>query len=263
MPQITTDHLTLLKDVEAHVHYGEPPPPEQLPFVVISRNSRVMISAPHGARTFRGKGLVSWHEEDEYTAGMALLLSELCDTSVVANIWRSDTNDPNFHGEAYSEYKEALKKVVADQHVRWVLDLHGARPNNSKLGGSLVDLGTRKEKHSLNPQRLNIFDELLKTHLKVETISYDAFPALHPPNNTITEYCQEELRIEAVQIEMTPAVRVLCRRVDASAYARSGPFSAEPDQVLGMLRALAAFIAYLDKIPEVDDKADREVSRPL
>lgn len=247
MLQITNEHLDQLKDVEAHVHYGEPPPPDQQPFVVISRNSRVMLSAPHGTRTFRGKGPAPWHEEDEYTAGMALLLSELCHASVIANIWRSDTSDPNHHPEAFADYKKELREVVRAQDVRWVLDLHGARESSPQLNGNLVDLGTRQDKFSLRPNLRDELDALLKAHLQVDTLSHDAFPALTP--TTITGFCQEELHIEAVQIEMTPAVRVVQRRVDASAYARKGPFTAEPRLVLGMLQALVKFITSLDESP--------------
>jgi len=42
-------------------------------------------------------------------------------------------------------------------------------------------------------------------------------------------------------------VRVPERRVDATAYAESGPFAARPENVVGMLQALADFVAYLER----------------
>ena len=105
MVDITPVHLNQLITIESHIHYGEPPPPGILPFVAIDRESPILLSAPHGARTHRNSSDDEWHEEDEYTAGMALLLSELCETSVVGTIWRTDDSDPNYHGEARSPYQ--------------------------------------------------------------------------------------------------------------------------------------------------------------
>jgi hypothetical protein len=62
---------------------------------------------------------------------------------------------------------------------------------------------------------------------------------------TITAYSHGVLGLHAVQVELKSAVRVPERRVDATAYAESGPFSARPENVIGMLQALVDFIQYL------------------
>lgn len=240
--------LDRLVSIESHVHYGEAPPPGQTPFVVVSRESRVLLSAPHGARTFRNDAGEVWHEEDEYTAGMALLLSELCGTSAIATIWRIDDADPNVHGEARCEFKQALRSLVRSQNVRWVLDLHGASESSGPMGDSLVDLGTRQEKKSMGPIHRDKLVELIVGHVGPGVVSIDKWPASTP--GTITAYSQEALGIQAVQIEMKPSVRVVRRRPDASAFATGGPFSAESRRVSGMLQAIAAFIAYLQAMPE-------------
>jgi len=246
-------HLDQLVRIEAHVHYGEPPPPGQLPFVVAERDSPVLLSAPHGTRTYRNDADEEWHEEDEYTAGMALLLSELCGTSVIANVWRSDACDPNAHGEARCAYKQALRKVVQERHIRWVLDLHGARENNALLGECLIDLGTRKGSRSLPVKQRDKLQRFIESRLGEGTVSLDKIPATGV--NRITAYCQESLCIAAVQLEMKPSVRVVYRRPDASAFAKLGPFSAESDQVLAMLQSLADFIDCLKSTVKVTTQA--------
>lgn len=158
-----------LISIETHVHYAEPPPPGVEPFIAIIRNSPILISAPHGTRTFRNNSKEVWHEEDEYTAAMALLISQRSDTSVIANIWRSDLCDPNEHDEERCNYKRRLR---------------------------------------------------------------------------------ERLRIQAVQIEMRPSVRVPLRRTDASSYIKYGPFSAPPDKVIAMIQALEDFVGYLKQLPQ-------------
>jgi hypothetical protein len=83
MTTLPENIIEKLIQIEAGIHYFESPEPGQMPFVVIERESPVILSAPHGAMTFRNNHTESWHEEDEYTAGMALLLSEICNTSVM------------------------------------------------------------------------------------------------------------------------------------------------------------------------------------
>jgi hypothetical protein len=230
-----------LIQIESHVHYGEPPPPDVPPFVFIEHDSSVLVSAPHGTRTFRNNTAEKWHEEDEFTASMALLLAEQCGVSAIANIWRDDAHDPNFNGEC--KYKEILKRIVSAKNVRFVLDLHGAREDSDKLGAALVDLGTRKDNHSLEVKHRDVLATKLRTNFGDQAVSFDGFPA--DKLETITGYCQATLRIQAVQIEMKPSVRVPVRRTDASVYAKLGAYSAPPGNVWKVLGVLADFVRYL------------------
>jgi len=245
--KIMIDHLV---NIEAHVHYGEPPPPEVQPFVVVARNSPILISAPHGARTFRNSADEAWHEEDEYTAAMALVLGERCGVSVIANVWKSDKCDPNYHVEDQCAYKRQIRTISEKQGVRWLIDLHGAAKDTDRMkANELVDLGTLKEADSsLEVKHRNKLRELITSNIKSE-ISIGAFPGIK--NSTVTRFCHEELKhVAAVQIEMKPQVRVPFRRVDASSYAKFGPYSAPPETVIAMLKALEDFINYLKGLPE-------------
>jgi hypothetical protein len=246
MKSLTASSIERLISIEAHVHYGESPPPDVHPFIEITRNSSVLISAPHGSRAFRNRQGDIWHEEDEYTAGMALLLSERCGTSVIANIWRSDLCDPNWHEVNQCLYKQKMSQMVQQQGIRWVLDLHGAAENSEQLGRSRVDLGTREERHSIPIAQRDKLRELIVARFGQESVSLNGFPASF--RGTVSSFCQEQLRIQAVQIEMKPSVRVPLRRTDASSYAELGPFSAPAKNVIAMLSALEKFIAYLEKL---------------
>jgi len=112
---ILTDHaIEQLIKIEAEVHYSELPPPECNPFIVIDRKSQIILSAPHGAITFRNDGKEVWHDEDEYTAGIALLLSKICGNSVIATIWRTVDSDPNQSPKERSDYKQALEGLFTN-----------------------------------------------------------------------------------------------------------------------------------------------------
>lgn len=244
MPSITAEHVTELIAIEAHVEYGEPPPPGgPRPFAIIQRQSPVVFSAPHGARACRQCQKEAWHEEDEYTASMAFLLSRLCSTSAIATIRRTDDSDPNYHYETDSPYKQALKRLVQTTGARWVIDLHAA--GETKMGAhQLVDLGTRRDLQSLPPDQLCTLESLIGGALGPGTVSHNIYPARRD-GRTITAYSHGILGLHAVQVEMKTSVRVPLRRTDASTYVTEGPFSAQPQHVIGMLQALASFAEYL------------------
>jgi hypothetical protein len=211
--------------------------------VVVPRLSPVLLSAPHGAITHRNNARQVWHDEDDYTAGLALLLSELCGTSAIATIWRTEQSDPNYHRQAKSPYKRALKRLVNEMGIRWVIDLHGAA-DTSLPPHQLVDLGTRKNKRSLPREQLDTLSALLESKLGRDTVSHNIFAA-QVDLRTITAYSHGVLGLHAVQVEMKSAVRVPLRRVDATAYALEGPFSARYQDVIGLMQALADFMGGL------------------
>jgi len=242
MVTITQEHLERLVQIESHIHYGELPPPEVLPFVVTERNSRVVLSAPHGARTFRNSAKQRWHEEDEYTAGMALLLSELCYTSVIATTWRMDNADPN--DTQVCDYKNALRDLAQNQGIRFLIDLHGAAQDCAKVPHSWVDLGTGVGRsQSMTPAQLREFKFCIQRRLGNGTVSHNKWRAAG--TGCVRTFSWNSLHVRAVQVEMKPCVRVPIRRTDASSFASRGPYSAAPDQVIGMMQALADFIDYL------------------
>jgi hypothetical protein len=240
---VRSEHLRELVRIESQVHYAVPPPDGMAPFVIVRRPSPILLSAPHGAITYRGNAREEWHQEDDYTGGMALLLAERCGTSAMATVWRTDDSDPNYHCEPRSPYKRALHTLVAEMGVRWVVDLH-ASADASLPARVLVDLGTRRELQSLPRAQLDRLRGLIEAALGPRTVSQDRFPARRA-GRTITAFCHGALGLHAVQVEMKSAVRALVRRRDATAYAEWGPYRADPADVLGMMRALAEFVSGL------------------
>src|SRR6185437_14484992 len=108
---------------------------------------------------------------------------------------------------------------------------------------SLVAVGTRGEDASLPPSHRDKLVGFVESALGVGTVSTTAWPASGA--GTITTFCQKQLRIHAVQIEMKPCVRVAKRRKHATAFSKSGPYAAEIKNLLAMLGALKAFIEHL------------------
>ena len=255
MTQITLEHVQRLIQIESEIHYNEAPPPSENPFVVVRRDSPVLLSAPHGARTWRNSNKEKWHEEDEYTTGMVLLLSELCGTSAIATTWRIDDYDPNWRPSC--AYKDAVAELIDLANARYVIDLHGAALHSTILDpDQTVDLSFRSEKEgerSMDEHHV----KALEIYLQVPDSSCDPACFIVRRNRfgagrkrTITTFVYEfgkesKLKVQAIQIEMKPQVRIAQRFPTATLYKRYGPYDADLNCVIHMLQALANFIDYL------------------
>ena len=258
MVDITHEHITQLIRIEASIQYNNLPPKGLPPFVVVDRDSPVLISAPHGARTFRKNKTEVWHEEDEYTAGLALLLGELCKVSVVATTFKNKAYDPNHTQNDGVSYKKAIGSLIEDGDVRFVIDLHGAALHSSRLDpNQTIDLGYRGEsadERSMTEEHVQVLEQHLQAtagrcHPSSFVVDRNKFRA--KCKGTITSYVfrnfgqKEQTKVEAIQIEMKPQVRIAHRFPTATLYKSCGPYDANPNCVIHTIQALANFIEYL------------------
>jgi len=237
-----------LIQIEAGIHYFESPKPGQMPFFVIERESPVIISAPHGAMTFRNNHMETWHEEDEYTAGMAILLSEISNTSVIATTWKTEDSDPNEHDEDRSVYKQELRRLAQSANARCVIDLHGVGEDNPRLfEKQRVELGTGSRDEYMPVEVHKALVAFLNKNLGKNAAYRNGRLGFRAEgNNRIARFSYQTLGLHSVQIEMKPSVRVPLRRENSSAYQKGGPYSALPQNVTGMLRSLVEFIGFLN-----------------
>jgi hypothetical protein len=243
-------HLRELIRIEKDVHYCFAPPQGRVPFVSIERDSPILLSAPHGAITFRNTDKEFWHEEDEYTAGMALFVADVFQTSVIATTWKTCDSDPNFHHESRSLYKQEIRRLVKTCGIKYVIDLHGASDTTENIpAGLLVDLGTRGDFNSLDPKLTDLLEERININLDGNFVNRNGFPAIAVENSmTITAFSHHELKIQSVQIEMRPLVRIPERRIDSSAYAKGEHFKSDAELVLSMMHGLGEFLIHLKEI---------------
>jgi len=250
MTTLPENIIEKLIQIEAGIHYFEFPEPGQMPFVVIERESPVILSAPHGAMTFRNNHTETWHEEDEYTAGMALLLSEICNTSVIATTWRTEDSDPNEHDEDRSLYKRELRRLAQAADAHWVIDLHGAGEDSPRLfEKQKVELGTGSRDEYLPVEVHKVLVTILNKHLGKGVAYRNGRPGFRAEGSSrIAAFSSQSLGLHSVQIEMKPSVSVPLRRENSSAYQKSGPYSAPPQNVIGMMRSLVEFIRFLNTV---------------
>lgn len=244
-----------LIQIERDIHYCELPPPDEKSFIFIDRQSPILLSAPHGAITFRNDDQEIWHPEDEYTAGLALLISGLCGTSVIATIWRNEKSDPNNSPKENSDYKQAMEDLLNDGKINWVIDLHGAKEKNERLSDTQkVDVGIGVKREYLPNEVYKMLIHCIEMNLGHEVTDRKGRKGFAAgESGRIAAFAHSFQEVWSLQLEMKPEVRVARRRVNATMYGKplsegGGPYTAPANQVLGMMQALVDFIEYLKSI---------------
>lgn len=264
MTLITSEHINRLINLESGINYDAPPLEGKEPFVVIENDAPVLISAPHGARTFRNNKEQVWHEEDEYTAGMALLLGELCLIPVIATNCRNDSYDPNYTPDVSVSYKQALGSLIQQHNVRFVIDLHGAALYSEKMDPKqTIDLGVRQNGKDIEPSMEMAHVEKLESLLLFTENQCDASCFVVGRNKfsgagkgTVITYAVSQKNpatgknVQAIQIEMKPQVRIANRFPTATLYKSCGPYQAQTENVMHMLQSLVYLIYNLKENKE-------------
>ena len=193
---------------------------------------------------------------------MALLLGELCAVSVIATNNRNDSYDPNYTPDTGVSYKQTVCHLIQKHQVRFVIDLHGAALNSPTLDPQqTIDLGLRqKNKKDKSSMELTHVEKLescfwilpINVIPSCFVVRRNKFPGAgkgtiitYASSQTITETKQ---KVQAIQIEMKPQVRIVNRFPTATLYKSCGAYQAKVENVMHMLQSLVNFIDYLKEI---------------
>ena len=198
-------------------------------FGYIKGHIPILISAPHGAKHFRTKE-ARWKDEDAYTASLAIKLGELTGAHVMYVKNRAG-EDPN--NDVCTRYKDSLKKVVEQNHIKFVLDLHGA----GKSQPFKVDVGTFSN-DTQNSSCPTFKGTIAKAFQGYEPqIFNQRFRARGP--GTVTCYARKTLGVESAQVE----INAKCRIVDS----KTSSFKAEGPEVLDLVGRLEKLILAINR----------------
>lgn len=205
-----TEHSTetLLKRLaalEADVVYRQPAQAGEEEFRYLPGNRPVLISAPHGAAHIRNREL---KEEDSYTAAITRYLAEGTGAHALY-LRRQSATDSNYDRE--TDYKHALRTIVQQEGIRFVLDLHGASDQHS-FG---IALGTMNGKSC--PEQIPM---ILKTLCKFGFYQHASGSyrldvdgrftgAGGVRQETITRFVRDTLGVPSLQIELASRIRVV------------------------------------------------------
>ncbi len=205
-------------DDEADPYYG-----------YIKGSIPVLISAPHGAKHFRTAEGV-WKEADAYTSSLAIVLGRLTGAHVLF-VKNKTEEDPN--NDAGTTYKKALEKVVKENHIKFVLDLHGCEARRPFK----IDVGIIHASRSLCscPSYRDVMEEVFAGF--EPRIFNQRFSAA--TEGTITCFARNSLNIEAAQIEINANYRIV--------EGKTTGFRADPRNVLDLVERLRRVIVAIDK----------------
>lgn len=165
----------------------------RLPYQFYLGKIPILISAPHTTEHIR-EGHTK--KADIYTGSLALLLHELTDVHVIYSTKISD--DPNFVEGGV--YKEALRKLIQDHNILYVIDLHGSAINERFD----IDLGTINGL-SIDLQKIQAIQRTFKKNDINKVTINDTFAGTHP--GTIVNFTSQQLQKEAIQIEISKLYR--------------------------------------------------------
>ena len=186
-----------LIDLESDICYQEYAGTDDPEYLHVAGILPILISAPHGAVHTR---YGSKKDEDEYTAGLARLIGAITGSHVIYARRRSRT-DPN--ADPSAPYKQALRQIVNENDINFVLDLHGAK-KDQEFG---IALGTMHGKSCPKKEKLIIVETFEKYGISTSGNNLsrldidDKFPGEGSDDRvTVIKYCYQN-SFPAVQVE--------------------------------------------------------------
>lgn len=168
-------------------------------FKVIKGKIPIILSAPHTIKQLR-EGKVKGAEHQ--TGAIASILAKEIGCFAIYKTY-NNSDDANYDIKN-NEYKEEIKKIIKENDIKILLDIHGAKDEH----GFDIDLGTAYGENINN--NIEILEKL-KSYFKkynIENITENkTFKA--DSIRTISKYINEETKIPCIQLEISCKYRNL------------------------------------------------------
>jgi hypothetical protein len=167
-------------------------------FQYIKGHIPILISAPHGAIHCRSTGN-DWKKSDAYTSSLAIELAHLTGAHVLY-VKSKTQEDPNH--QVRCRYKDMLARIVEQNGIRFVMDIHGADENRPFK----IDVGVMDSRRELSscPTFMPIIEESF--HDFDEVVFNKHFPAKGA--GTVTHFARKTLGVESAQFEINALYRI-------------------------------------------------------
>lgn len=167
-------------------------------FKIVKGSLPILISAPHAKPQIR---LGFTHKNPKpHEIFTDLVVKNLCQKTGCFGIYATNIQkDPNWYKN--SPYKKAIKKLIAENAIKFVLDIHGARKDRPFL----IEYDDFRRGKIIK----GIEENLLRCLKKFGFSEKEMTRGLLRKNDqwTITEFCIEELKIPALQLEINRKIR--------------------------------------------------------
>jgi hypothetical protein len=235
------DLLQRLIYLEKDVLYNSKPTICEPEFKYLRGTIPILLSAPHGSAQTRNGEL---KEEDEYTAGIARLVAKLTEAYVIYARRYSKT-DPNYYSDI--PYKDKLLRIITDNKIKFVLDIHGANQKRhfgiaiGSMGGVSCKAELPIIVQSLLESGFSEDNSDVLSRLDIDRI----FRGLGDENQeTVIGYLHKK-GIRAAQFEINATLRVPIRRQDA--HADEKDFKGDPAMIIHLINTLVDLVNVLNE----------------
>jgi gamma-glutamylcyclotransferase (GGCT)/AIG2-like uncharacterized protein YtfP len=164
--------------------------------IYIKGSVPLLITAPHATAHVRMKKL---KRQEFYTGALGVLLHSLTGCHVLYTNCQSGA-DPNYYDE--SPFKTRLAKVVCNQDIRLLIDIHGTGAEREH--DIFPGVGECNEFLLGNEHYLELIERAAE-NCGIELGGLDVFPAAR--QMTVAKFAARSLGIPAIQLEINRALR--------------------------------------------------------
>lgn len=182
-----------------------------LPYEYIKGVGSVLVSAPHSVKHFREGKIKS---ADMVTGAFALYLQDATGCHVLYRV-ANDMKDPNYDTEDEDGgYKRELVKIVNENDIKCVIDLHGAADSWEFD----IDVGTCYSDTLNGHNHLYDFIRKVAYDCGIKKVTHNS--VFVAPKQTVTNYVARTTGIPCMQLEVNNKFRDYGRPVSVESMVR-------------------------------------------
>lgn len=167
----------------------------------IEGKSKILLSAPHSVNQYRNSKIKM---AERYTGAIAEIIQKITKCHIITKTYNNGVDDNYI---LKTEYKDKIGEILSNNHIVFVLDLHGMLSSTDKgYRGYDIEIGTDNKKNLLyNPEILDIAIKAFNEN-GIYNIKTDYFFKASKPY-TISKYISSNFNTPSMQLEISSNYR--------------------------------------------------------
>lgn len=156
----------------------------------------VLVTAPHATRHLR---METMKYQDRFTGPLAVIEHAITGCHALYTHWATRI-DPNYYDN--SPFKEAMRNIVEENGIKFVIDLHGARRESPE--DIYPGIGVDREFLTQHPEIFEAFKNILSAE-GLTPGSESVYKA--SVQMTVTKFAARQLGVAGMQLEIHERLR--------------------------------------------------------
>lgn len=167
---------------------------------VVKGKLPILFSAPHVYQHKRPHLEGKYKQREEFTDQIGIQIANEIDAFSISTTQTLEY-DPNYHKLQDNEYKTELKKIVKENKIKYVIDLHGLSDMHP------YDVGVFFKREYKKSREFGYYLAQGLAKGKLNDAMIYVFNFLDNEQETISEFACDKLRVPAVQLEIAWYIR--------------------------------------------------------